>query len=148
MNESFEKPQPSDKESKNEHNAVGHGSESINFSEDDWESFLGKNLENFSGNRRNAAKLLYEWANGMKYVRDKLSAKGLKMDTSIPVILVNEKGCPHPIGHTSGFIFVKKSFLERYSNLDMFAIYTVTRADEEVAFEGTIPNLFRLAGVE
>ena len=77
MSESFETPQPSDNESKNEHNAVGCGPESIDFSEDDW-----------------------------------------------------------------------KSFLETCSKLDMFSVYTVTRADGGVAYKGTIPNLFRLAGVE
>lgn len=148
MNESFEKPQSGDNKSKSEHNAVGRGPETIDFSEDDWESFLSENLENFSGNKRNAAKLLHEWANGMKYVRDKLSAKGLRIEIPTPIVLVREEGCPHPIGHISCFVFVKKSFLERCSKLDMSAIHTVTRADGEVAYEGTIPNLLRLAGVE
>lgn len=148
MSESFETPQPSDNKAKSEYNAVLCGKESLNFSKDDWESFLEKNLKDFSGNRKNAAKLLDEWTKGMRYVRNKLSEKGLKMKDPRICLIDAGGNLPYSIGYTSGLVFVKISFLEEYSKLDMSAIYTVTRADGEDAYEGTIPNLFRLAGIE
>lgn len=130
------------------HNAVGPGEKSLNFTVQQWEQWANSNLEDFFGNKANTSRLLFEATQGMKYVRDKLEGKGLS-NLRLPtlVVLVKEEG-PNPIGHTSGFVFIKKSFLEEYSNLTMNDAYTVTRADGDVAYQGTIPNLFRLAGVE
>lgn len=132
-----------------QHNAIGRGVESIDYTEKQWGDFVNDDLESFSGNKENAARLLFQLCKGVRYVRDKLRGKGLKIETvPIPAVLVDEKGVDTPILRVPGFILVKKSFLEEYSEFDMDAIYTVARADGEVAFEGKIPSLFRLAGVE
>lgn len=131
-----------------EHNAVGSGERSLDFSLEQWETWVNANLESFEGSKNNAARLLYETTTGMKWLNEKLKTKGLS-DLKMPtlVVLTKEEG-PHPIGHTSGFVYIKQSFLEEYSNLSMTDTYTVTRADGEVAYQGMIPSLFRLAGVE
>lgn len=131
------------------HNAVEAGENFIDLSILQWEEWIKGNVPNFSGNQQNAARLLYESSNGIKYVRDRLKSKGLtSFHTPLLVVLLKGVDANSPIIHSDGFVCIKQDFLEKYSELTMTDTYAVTRADGHVAYQGTIPNLFRLAGVE
>ncbi len=117
----------------------------------EWSDWLHANAKGFKGNLTNAGLLMSEFVAGRNYVIDKLNSKNLKgFERPKVVILTDDFAAPSPIGSALGghASFVKQSFLEEYSLLDMYATTTVTRADGEVAFHGTIPDMFRLAGVE
>ena len=117
----------------------------------EWQDWLSSNLPDFKGNYENAGLLMASLTIGRNYVIDKLSSRGLKgFEKPKVVILTQDSATSSPIGSALGghVQFVKRSFIEEYSQLDMSAKASVTRTDGEIAFIGTVPDMFRLAGVE
>lgn len=120
--------------------------------EGQWKTWLQINIPDFTGNIDQAGTLMACFSQGREYVLREFTRRGLK-NISAPhvVILLRESQAVSVIGATNQGrdVYIKRSYLEECSNYDLTSIGNVARkADRTVLYEGTIADMFRLAGVE
>ncbi len=130
-------------------NTIGPGDE-LNTAES-WSSWLTEFFPTFEGNFETAGLLMASFTEGKKYLLDTLRTRGLTNFVVPAVLLLLQDSATHsPMGSQldAGCIFVKLSFLQEYSLLDPSVVRTITRADGEHVFTGTMIEFFGLAGVE
>jgi len=128
-------------------NATGPGRELTIQAE--WKQWLENTFENFEGNLDNAALLMTAFTQVKSYVFEKLTTRGLK-DFQRPhtIILLDDVAIPVGEVEKGKYVYIAKKYLGEMSQNDMQRETTVTRPEGAIAFQGLIPDLFRLDGVE
>ena len=116
-------------------------------SQTEWKRWLETQLDSFSGNLDNAAELMTALTQGKNYIYDDPATQGLKRPQT--VLLLDNRLSASTISEYRGKkILVKKSGLENLSQYAMAAVLPIKNGAGKVIFEGTLPDYFRLVGLE